>query len=1304
MSPQQVAFSPSVHQFDDPDELECARSPSTKNDGDPTRNSSATLSETMPTSPRSLLTSTGSQHDFSDYSPSPSIASVRIAHLVQGTKAGFIQARKTSNTTQHLVRTSVGTDHSAESNSLQLASVDENDMPPPTANSFPEFEPSLRERSLDPLLKELSLRHALPTSTSNDSVASWRETLEAAVPELVSPSATGRPEDDVSQRRMRSILGPKVKIFSKAPWDAEDDDDKENEAAEATAGKLETATPPAEQKLKVNGRSKSFSILTARKSPRADPDIKARDDAFRGVKLDFDILKHRPVKTSPDRSSKQSPTTTLGDSFPDLSSLASPSGPSPKRAEHSPTLLTPSDSLEHGMRLKQIRRSPQPIKVDHNSGDLLQPLRSAPPSVQSFAAVAPMYRSESGTSLMAQPPVGSSSSSSLSNSNYSGPSTPTTLSQVFPTALNVGQESYFTPHATPSPNAGAKVKLISLNEARQRESERIAAAAARRKEHMTPVEHIAPLDKSPPLPSKTKSPEQGPLEASSRFRSHSHTRTPNPLVPSPPMSVSSLPLTSAPAGLVTKTLKPKRSGFLRRMMGVDRSDGNAVPPVPVLSINPTSNSEASVPPIVSAPSSDQVTSSSPLPSPPLDQPVHVSFSPPPPVARERRGRGLTHAPSLSLRPISMAFSAAFDAELLANYARHAKVPSPIMSMASGDHFSFSERDELESVTSSSLPPTTPATPFFDQIELTSPKLSPVLELPKSPLSTFDRSAAFDPKLAYEMLEASYVHAAEEWQAQRLVLEQQVASLRRELDQLKTDPCHCRVRRRHADSIADYEWEQLRARQGGSKHLDFFDHELQGAHGAQVVLEALQKNPGATSMVLSQNRLGDNGLRALLVGLKQLRSNAVGARLREINLSSNGLTDVSLHLIALHLLQPSPHPPTITHLYLTNNAFELSDPDLARFFGSSLSSPQCSLQCLSLTTNPNIGSRGTRALLSNVKLGPGSRLSQLHLSLCNLGPSSSRALANWIEDPDGGGRLQVLGLNANRIGDIGVRRIAEGVISGRASSLIHLECLANDAVTAPSGYGEDRDSPDIPSDEEEFIFSTHDWRAELAAAQERNKIVLRETRTAALAALAAGRILFGGNARQGQCAEESAFPFTELPVELRVHVLRCLVMLKPSVHASTYPSKSSTRSKPDLSSSQSLSPRQKAYLCCPLTERQFLLLLEHCASSSSLATEIRIVNLTGKVPSLKQTLHHGYTNARQSLSSASSMVTSGGNDREGTRSRPGEWDEWTSSGAGERLEEAAAMAGSTARGVGVQDVGGWEEWFLRKVECDRFARG
>lgn len=101
----------------------------------------------------------------------------------------------------------------------------------------------------------------------------------------------------------------------------------------------------------------------------------------------------------------------------------------------------------------------------------------------------------------------------------------------------------------------------------------------------------------------------------------------------------------------------------------------------------------------------------------------------------------------------------------------------------------------------------------------------------------------------------------------------------------------------------YEWELLRARQGGTKRLDFFDANLRGSDGAQVVLGELERSPAASSISLSvsqllpsfsrqpastahhphaarsQNELGDDGVRELLVGMKRLRSNDTGSYLQ-----------------------------------------------------------------------------------------------------------------------------------------------------------------------------------------------------------------------------------------------------------------------------------------------------------------------------------------------------------------------------------------------------------------------------------------
>ncbi|GJN89187.1 hypothetical protein Rhopal_002163-T1 [Rhodotorula paludigena] len=455
-----------------------------------------------------------------------------------------------------------------------------------------------------------------------------------------------------------------------------------------------------------------------------------------------------------------------------------------------------------------------------------------------------------------------------------------------------------------------------------------------------------------------------------------------------------------------------------------------------------------------------------------------------------------------------------------------------------------------------------------------------------------------------------------------------------------------------------EWEILRARQGGTKRLDFFDHNAAGPEGAVLVLRAMEKSPGVTELALSHNPLGDDGIREFLSGMKRLRSRDIGAHLERVNLSDCDLSDVSLHLITLHLLRPSPHPPSLQSLYLNNNGLSLGSQSslssLPDFLGNTLSSSSCSLRCLDLTSNRNIGTRGLLSLLEHLNLAAGpSHLSELRLSMVGLTPDCAEPLAAWLEDPILGGRLLILTVNANALGQAGVRRLARTAISGRASSLLHLECLANDE-------GDDEQWASVNTELEQAAGeeTLEDWRDRLRDALRRNQQVYRETRLAALRLVAPARILFGGNACEPESAPISdaaeaqhAFPFLRLPIELQVHVLRCLMLLAPSSAAHLYPSLASSTAAITVPASTSSATRT---LSAPLTEPQFLRILAHSASRATLATEQRIAaaHAAGEAPSL--------------------IAQSGGNS-------------WR----GERDEV---------------DMGnGWEEWYLRAVGCDRFER-
>lgn len=311
----------------------------------------------------------------------------------------------------------------------------------------------------------------------------------------------------------------------------------------------------------------------------------------------------------------------------------------------------------------------------------------------------------------------------------------------------------------------------------------------------------------------------------------------------------------------------------------------------------------------------------------------------------------------------------------------------------------------------------------------------------------------------------------------------------------------------------------------------------------------------------------------------------------IFVAGNGLTDLSLQHLITHLLADVP---TLTHLYLNNNSIALANPQIVTSLACTLSSPRSTLRALSLTSNSAIDAASLGRLLRELDLGKGSNFEQLHFSVCSLGPDAVSPLVSFLESPERGGneRLQVLALNANSLYDIGVRRIARIVSSGRNVGLLSLELLANqpaDDTGMKADWAEIL--AELELEEARNGGVDNEWKDGLTRGLERNRRLFRETRICALGMLGKGRVLFGGRPREGE--EETAFPFLRLPIELQVHVYRCSLLLDPSNEAHLY----TRRPSPPFPSPSILSS--------PLTESQFLHLLAHVASEDTFATEIRL---------------------------------------------------------------------------------------------------
>ncbi|GAA5909921.1 uncharacterized protein JCM6883_003134 [Sporobolomyces salmoneus] len=667
---------------------------------------------------------------------------------------------------------------------------------------------------------------------------SWKEDLDAAVKHLESDPNL-KPDADAMQR-MKSILGPKLKMVSKAPWDSDlGDDEPLASALPSTSSNAlpsrrsndilsrhtpspsnpspATASKPSKERKEnvkpAKSRARSFSVLTSRKNNNSTSaeEVKEREEALQGLGLGLSQVTSTPVPESPSKRSLKGLVKSYSglpscDSYYDLTTRAKSqldfSGRRHGSAEEivSPvvTIVSERQRVEAG-QLRKSARAPPPVTFDLVSAQNIP--RSAPPTVSTFA------RSESHASLIVRRPSPHPSSSMASLTTSSGPSTPSALipappSPTSPDATRGG--SYFT--AVPGGGGGGGSSqsptapysfghhLISLEEARHRDTEN-------RRKVTPPSSRLPGHDSLSSLSSKART-RESTLES---VGTRKHSTTPPALQSSnssPATTVSSLP--------TPRSLKLKKSGFLKRMMGgSDKHDRFEVPtPVPILdSSSRVSHSEevrtvlassASIPSLnsvsvnsVSAPSSlSKATGVTAQPLPPSPNPTptlptsssRVAFGPTPladPNQRIRKGGFV--APSLSLRPVSMAFSAGLPSDFLANLAA-AETANNASNLASSSEPVISPNaPSFKSAVSNA------SASVFDEAVL-SPSALPITPLtptfPLSPLASPGPNDNFATK--YVALQEEYGKAKSNWKTQQWELESQIRSLQIELMKSKEE--------------------------------------------------------------------------------------------------------------------------------------------------------------------------------------------------------------------------------------------------------------------------------------------------------------------------------------------------------------------------------------------------------------------------------------------------------------------------------------------------------------------------------------
>ncbi|GAA5881970.1 hypothetical protein JCM16303_003488 [Sporobolomyces ruberrimus] len=701
-----------------------------------------------------------------------------------------------------------------------LASMDgsKTPVPPPSSGRLPRLAGPRKVSPPPPPPPKILKSDSQNSDLSNES---WKEDLDAAVKHLESDPNL-KPDADAMQR-MKSILGPKLKMVSKAPWDSDIGDDEPLAAAFSASSSIPTGrrstdllsrnasppplgptvTPKSAKDRKENvkptkSRARSFSVLTSRKNSNTAEETKERDEALQGLGLGLG-----QVSSLPDSPSKRSlkglvksysglpssdsyhDLTTRAKSQLDFGSRRQPSSSIDDVSSPLVTIVSERQRVETG-HMRRSGRAPPPVTFDLVSSTNQNIPRSAPPTVSTFA------RSDSHASLIVRRPTPHTSTSMASLSS-SSPSTPSALvpTPSSPTSPDASRGSYFTAvpgGSSQSPTAQYSFghHLISLEEARHRETEN-------RRKVTPPSTRLNGHDSSTSLASKTRT-RESTLESVGTRKTSTTPPASQSSTSSPATTVASLP--------TPRSLKPKKSGFLKRMMGgTDRHERYEMPtPVPVLEssrgvlqeeVRPIIVSSASIPSLksYSAPSSlskatglkTPVMASSPNPSVLPTSSSRVAFgSTPLPDPSQRLRKGFA-APSLSLRPVSMAFSAGLPSDFLANIAAAESAKSNPLSTLGSDDLVSPNAPSFKSAIS------TASTSVFDEAVL-SPS-----GLPITPLTpTFPNSPAVSPgphedySTKYVALLDEHNKAKSSWKSLQWELESQIRSLQIELEKTREE--------------------------------------------------------------------------------------------------------------------------------------------------------------------------------------------------------------------------------------------------------------------------------------------------------------------------------------------------------------------------------------------------------------------------------------------------------------------------------------------------------------------------------------
>ncbi|ORX40767.1 hypothetical protein BD324DRAFT_612053 [Kockovaella imperatae] len=275
-----------------------------------------------------------------------------------------------------------------------------------------------------------------------------------------------------------------------------------------------------------------------------------------------------------------------------------------------------------------------------------------------------------------------------------------------------------------------------------------------------------------------------------------------------------------------------------------------------------------------------------------------------------------------------------------------------------------------------------------------------------------------------------------------------------------------------------------------------DHGFVEEDGAIKIL--LQINRQIRRLDVSHNLLGNEGISVLIQGLNSCRHRFSSTDyglwgLRDINLGSNSISDESFSALMSYAKKD---------VFMRRVTVQGNDIELRNHLDSVLNSLNSShIEDLSLTNNPSLLSSSIRKLFNTITTP---YLSQLYLSVCNLGPNIIPPLVSYLGSPRSR-NLELLELNGNKLGVEGVRAIVD-VVESFNFTIKEVSLLANDVLSRSNDDVEETSRPSDAEKRAENDALAYECHRRLPPLLARNRALTQRIRRAAIRVIAPARIL------------------------------------------------------------------------------------------------------------------------------------------------------------------------------------------------------